>query len=39
MGVPIKTILDIQEFDYQMLEREVLNHMRRNSKNQELDNE
>jgi hypothetical protein len=32
MGVPLKTTLEIQEFDYQMLEREVLNHMRRNSK-------
>lgn len=32
MGVPMKTTLEIQEFDYQMLEREVLNHMRRNSK-------
>jgi hypothetical protein len=33
MGVPMKTTLEIEEFDYQMLEREVLNHMRRNSKN------
>ena len=39
MGVPIKTTLEIQEFDYQMLEREVLNHMRRNSKNQDVDTE
>jgi hypothetical protein len=32
MGLNVKTTLEIEEFDYQMLEREVLNHMRRNSK-------
>jgi hypothetical protein len=31
----MKTTLDIQEFDYQMLEREVLNHMRKNSQKHE----
>jgi hypothetical protein len=30
-GLQRKTTLEIKEFDYQMLEREVLNHMRRNS--------
>ena len=36
MGVPIKTTLEIQEFEYQMLEREVLNNVRRKSKNHEM---
>lgn len=37
MGVPMKTTLEIQEFEYQMLEREVLNHVRRTSKKNEDD--